>query len=65
MVVGIFSRRVCLFRHRGKKGSVFCDEWVWEFFPEGSACLGTGARGAPCFVMNVSAKFFQKGLLVS
>ena len=43
---------------------MFCDEWVWEFFPEGSACLGTGARGAPCFVMNVSAKFFQKGLLV-
>ena len=64
MGVRIFSRRVSLSTHSGKRGSMFCDEWVWEFFPEGSACLGTGARGAPCFVMNVSAKFFQKGLLV-
>ena len=64
MGVGIFSRRVCLFRHRGKKDFVFCNEWVWEFFPEGFACLDTGARGAPCFAVNVSAKFFEKGLLV-
>ena len=40
------------------------NKWVWEFFPEGFACLDTGARGAPCFAMNVSAKFFEKGLLV-
>ena len=39
---------------------MFCDEWVWEFFPEGSACLGTGARGAPCFVMNV-CEIFPEG----
>ena len=64
MGVRNFSRRISLSRHRGKRGSVFCNEWLWEFFPEGYACLGTEARGTACFVMNVSAKFLQNGLLV-
>ena len=43
---------------------MFCNEWLWEFFPEGFACLGTGATRAPCFVMNGCGNSFQKGLLV-
>ena len=58
MGVGIFSKRTDLFRHRGKRGSVLCNEWVWGFFLEGLTCLGTGARGAACFVMNGCGDFF-------
>ena len=62
MSVGIFSRRAYLFRHRGKRGSVLCNEWVWGFFLEELTCFGTGTGGALCFVMNECGDFFLKGL---
>ena len=42
----------------GKRDSVFRNEWVWGFFLEGLTCLGTGARGTPCFVMIGCGDFF-------
>ena len=62
MGVGIFSRRDYLFRYRGKRGCVFRNELVWGCFLEGLTCLGTGARGAACFVMNECGDFFLNGL---
>ena len=62
MGVGIFSRRAYLFRHRGKRDSVFRNDWVWGFFLEELTCLDTGTGGALCFVMNECGDFFLKGL---
>ena len=62
MGVGIFSRRAYLFRYRGKRGCVLCNEWVWGLFLEELTCFGTGTGGALCIVMNECGDFFLKGL---
>ena len=60
--MGIFSRRAYLFSYRGKKDSVFRNEWVWGFFLEELTCFGTGTGGDLRFVMNECGDFFLNGL---
>ena len=48
-----------MFSNRGKRSSMFRNEWVWNFFREGVPCLVTGTIGVPRFVMNTCGIFFR------
>ena len=61
MGVKIFHRRVSLLRHWGKRSSIFCNKWVWEFFTEGFPYLGTGEKGSSIFRNEWMWEFFTEG----
>ena len=47
MGVGVFHRRVSLFRHKGKRSSIFCNEWAWKILTEGFPYLVNFKKDLP------------------
>ena len=41
-----------MFKNRGKRGSIFCNEWVYDLGTTGVSYLKIGAREVPYFVIK-------------
>ena len=50
-----------IFSNGGKRGSIFCNEWVYDLGTSAVPYLVIGARGVPYFVINGHAILTHKG----